>query len=251
MCYLDLARRLGPSQPVLGLQARGLAPGEDVHTRIEEMAACYIAAVREVQPEPPYLLAGWSSGGVVAFEMARQLHDQGHPVALLAMFDSRVPTGHASGLDDAALIAALLDTLGRLAGADVSIRAADLRAMEQEARLLRLLDEARRCGAAPADLTLEQAARLFAVYRAGRHALLRYWPGLYAGRVTLFQAETPLPAHVDEDGGGDIAAGWRPLAGGGLDMHRVPGDHVTMVTPPNVEMLAAALRKCVEEVKDT
>ena len=80
--YLRLAQLLGADQPCYGLQARGLEDGQEPHARIEDMAAYYIEALRTVQPTGPYLLGGWSMGGVVAFEMAQQLHAQGQQVAL-------------------------------------------------------------------------------------------------------------------------------------------------------------------------
>ena len=89
--YVHLAQHLGLDQPCYGLQAKGLEEGQDPHVRIEDMATYYIEALRTVQPEGPYLLGGWSMGGVVAFEMAQQLHAQGHGVALLALLDSRIP----------------------------------------------------------------------------------------------------------------------------------------------------------------
>ena len=90
--YIHLAQFLGPDQPCYGLQARGVEDGQDPHTRIEDMAAYYIQALQTVQPTGPYLLGGWSMGGVVAFEMAQQLHAQGQRVALLVLLDGRIPT---------------------------------------------------------------------------------------------------------------------------------------------------------------
>src|SRR6185503_2382423 len=72
-----------------GLQARGLDENQVPHTRIEEMAAHYLEAIRSVQPDGPYLLGGWSMGGVVAYEMAQQLAAQGQQVSLLALLDAR------------------------------------------------------------------------------------------------------------------------------------------------------------------
>ena len=89
--YVHLAQLLGPDQPCYGLQSRGLEAGQEPHARIEDMAAHYIQAIQTVQPKGPYLLGGWSMGGVVAFEMALQLHAQGQRVALLAMLDGRIP----------------------------------------------------------------------------------------------------------------------------------------------------------------
>ena len=94
--YVHLAGCLGFDQPCYGLQARGLEQGQEPHTRIEDMATHYINALRTVQPAGPYHLGGWSMGGVIAFEMAQQLHAQGQEVDFLALLDARVPTSHDS-----------------------------------------------------------------------------------------------------------------------------------------------------------
>src|ERR1019366_6007180 len=91
-----LAQLLGADQPCYGLQARGLEDAQDPHTRIADMAAYYIQALQTVQPTGPYLLGGWSMGGVVTFEMAQQLHAQGQLVALLAILDGRIPSSDAT-----------------------------------------------------------------------------------------------------------------------------------------------------------
>jgi acyl carrier protein len=73
LCYRDLAHYLGQEQPVYGLQAVGLDGKQAPYKRVEDMAAHYIREIRASQPEGPYLLAGHSSAGMVAFEMAQQL----------------------------------------------------------------------------------------------------------------------------------------------------------------------------------
>ncbi|MCI0395888.1 MAG: amino acid adenylation domain-containing protein, partial [Chloroflexi bacterium] len=90
--YTDLARHLGPERPVYGFQARSIAETEErPQQQVVEMAGYYLSLMREVQPEGPYLLGGWSAGGVVAFEMAQQLRNQGQEVGLLVLIDSPVP----------------------------------------------------------------------------------------------------------------------------------------------------------------
>ena len=89
--FYDLARHLGTDQPFYGLQALGLDGDSPPHTSIEEMAAYYIEAIQTQEPQGPYLLGGHSFGGIVAFEMATQLHKQGHEVALLAIIDVVAP----------------------------------------------------------------------------------------------------------------------------------------------------------------
>ncbi|HEX6865428.1 MAG TPA: thioesterase domain-containing protein, partial [Thermoanaerobaculia bacterium] len=101
LCYLDLARRLEIDRPVYGLQSPGLA-GEVPPGKVEEMAARYVREVRVAQPEGPYLLGGWSSGGVVAFEMARQLVAAGEEVERVILIDSLAPDGDGE-LDEAVL----------------------------------------------------------------------------------------------------------------------------------------------------
>ncbi|RYZ43528.1 MAG: amino acid adenylation domain-containing protein, partial [Myxococcaceae bacterium] len=89
LAYGELARRLGPSVPVYGLQSRGL-DGRPVAESIEEMAGLYIEAIRTVQPHGPYQLGGWSLGGVIAYEMACRLREAGEAVDLLALIHAHV-----------------------------------------------------------------------------------------------------------------------------------------------------------------
>ncbi|HET8842301.1 MAG TPA: amino acid adenylation domain-containing protein, partial [Ktedonobacteraceae bacterium] len=90
-CYYDLARHLDPEQPVYGIQAPDPAIWEQKILTVAELAEQYILALREIQPQGPYRLCGWSAGGVIAFEMACQLRSRGEEVALLALFDSSAP----------------------------------------------------------------------------------------------------------------------------------------------------------------
>jgi pimeloyl-ACP methyl ester carboxylesterase len=89
--YYELAYCLGFDQPFYGLQPLGLDGEQPPLTRIEDIAAYYIKALRKVQPSGPYFLGGWSFGGLVAFEMAQQLMRGGHQVALLALLDALAP----------------------------------------------------------------------------------------------------------------------------------------------------------------
>src|SRR5439155_5375056 len=93
--YNTLARLLGPDQPFYGLQSRGLDGLEDPLTRIEDIAAEFLREIRAVQPEGPYYLVGLCMGGVVAYEMAQQLHAAGQQVGLLGLLETW-PPGPAS-----------------------------------------------------------------------------------------------------------------------------------------------------------
>ena len=91
LVYRDLALALGSDQPVYGLQPRGLDGKYVPFQRIEDMADHYLAQIRKRQPNGPYFLAGLSSGGIIAWEIAQRLQAQGQKVALLALFDAGAP----------------------------------------------------------------------------------------------------------------------------------------------------------------
>lgn len=88
LCYLPLARALPDDLPCYAFQARGITGGEPPVQTIDEMAASYVEAMRGAQPSGPYTIAGWSFGGFVAYEMARQLAKQGERVAWLGLIDA-------------------------------------------------------------------------------------------------------------------------------------------------------------------
>ncbi|MGB5715119.1 MAG: thioesterase domain-containing protein [Waterburya sp.] len=91
LVYRDLAYSLGIDQPVYGLQPRGLDGKYTPHTRIEDMADHYLAQIRMIQPHGPYFLAGLSSGGTTAWEIAQRLQAQEEKIALLSLFDTNGP----------------------------------------------------------------------------------------------------------------------------------------------------------------
>ncbi|WP_406100395.1 amino acid adenylation domain-containing protein [Streptomyces sp. NBC_01013] len=87
-CYAGLAARLGPDQPVYGIQARGLVRDEPLPRTLEDEAADYVQRIREVQRHGPYRLLGWSVGGVLAHTVAVMLQESGEEVELLALLDA-------------------------------------------------------------------------------------------------------------------------------------------------------------------
>src|SRR3546814_6197016 len=97
LCYRDLSRRLGSARPIYALQDPGLDATADYES-VEELASFYIDRIRPLGGKGPYYLAGWSSGGIVAFEMARQLVSRGEEVGLVALVDSVTVDADESGI---------------------------------------------------------------------------------------------------------------------------------------------------------
>ncbi|MCP4655051.1 MAG: alpha/beta fold hydrolase [bacterium] len=234
LCYGDLARALGPEQPVYAHRARGLLAGETPQQRIEEMAVSYLRAVREVRPQGPYVLLGWSMGGVVAYEMARQLVDAGQEVALLALVDTRAREVEEPRFGTEA------DMFAWAISDEMSISLESIRSLDAEEQLAAVLREAGEAGVVPPDFTVADARRQLDVYQACRQAAWACRPEPYAGRVVLFQAtEEPI----------SVAADWRQVVGGEIEVHRVPGAHETMVYPPHVRVLAEQLQLLLDGVQ--
>jgi non-ribosomal peptide synthase protein (TIGR01720 family) len=224
LCYADLARLLAP-RPFCALQARGVEGGEPPYGELPAMAARYLADVRARQPAGPYLLGGWSMGGLVAYEMAQQLVADGATVELLVMVETPTPELVGELPDEAAALARLLDGV-------VPLSPARLRAMPPADRLRYVLAEAERAQAVPPDQ--DRAQRLWDVYTTHLAAFRRYRPRPYAGRSLLLRAaDTPIAAPD---------YGWGPLLTGQWEAVEVPGSHESVVWPPHVHRLAEVLR---------
>jgi amino acid adenylation domain-containing protein len=265
-CYMDMARHLGEEQPLYGLQAVEEAGAEP---SIEETAALYIEAVREAQAEGPYMLAGWSFGGLVAFEMAQQLRRAGEEVSLLAVIDAVAPVeaGKRAALleaaaeggeqltperleadgEDPALLARLAVEMAGIGGLELSISFEHLRSLDtREAQLEYVLEEAKRAEVLPREVGMSRALSLVRSYRGRMRAAWRYEPRPYDGRVTLFRAAEP------EAGLGPVSAtmGWEELCSEPVETYDVPGPHARMVFEPHVSALAGALRGCLDGAQD-
>jgi amino acid adenylation domain-containing protein len=235
VAYRELAHRLGPGQPVYGLQAPD-PPIED----LREMAARYLAAVREIQPEGPYRLAGWSLGGVVAYEMARQLAEQGQRAEVLALIDSRAPVPGAGEPEGAERVMLFAIDLARLQG--LQVPPVDLSGLDEDGALTVVLELGRQAGLLPPSAGLPELRRLFDRFRANRRALATYEPRPYDGEVQLFRA-AERAARMEEQ---DPTLGWSALVNGRLRINDLPGDHYTILRQ-EVGTLAGRLREMLGE----
>ena len=226
----QLALLAGRERPVWGLQARGLMGGAAPHMTMEEAAADYIAEMREVQPEGPYYLAGFSGGGITAFEIAQQLRAAGEGIGMLAMLDTPLPQRPPLGRADRALIKAQ------------EMRRKGPRYLAEWAASRLRWEISKRRSPPPAEMpgSFNNAA----VEQAFRAAAAAYRPRSWAGPLTLYRPA--LDRHWRGIGGAWISAAREyvlPDNGWGahcpdLAVVEVPGDHDSMVLVPNVAVLA-------------
>jgi thioesterase domain-containing protein len=272
--FLDMARLLGPDQPFYGLQSQGLEDQKEPFTEVDAMASHYIKALRAVQPDGPYSLGGWSMGGVVAFEMARQLQAKGQKIALLALVDTQAPNSKEKSIDDsnATLLIKYAQDLGLPLSALISA-SEHLPQLDQDVQLPYLFQQLSAAGILPSGIDLHELHRLCRVFRANVRAMQSYVPDPGSVRVTLFKATDKLefPTRTLRlilflsklswrkiprlrkiirravDDHRDQTMGWGKVAAKGVAVHEISGNHYSMMAQPNLETLAERLRAYLEE----
>ncbi|MCB1054897.1 MAG: amino acid adenylation domain-containing protein, partial [Acidobacteria bacterium] len=237
-CYAELVRSLGGDRPVHGLQAPGLEGLETPRERIEELAERYLAEVLAQQPEGPWMLGGWSMGGVVAWEMARRLAERGGAVAPVVLFDAvaeergRPPSAAEIDLE-------LLEALAREVGvplAELGVEPTGWGSLTAAERLSVLASVARRSPSMPPDVDETRLAALTAVLRAHTAALQRYRPrGADLAVIHFRTAGRPPGGECDRR---DL---WRRLARRGVVEITAAGDHFSMLRGPRAVELARVL----------
>jgi thioesterase domain-containing protein/acyl carrier protein len=237
----EVSLLLGPDQPVYGLESRLPRSGERFAT-VEDRASRYIELIKKLQPSGPYQIAGFCTGGMVAYEMARQLQLQGEKVSFLGFVQAWIPSHRIRPLARFRMsiqrISFLINAfslflLARVAPKFLGISVQHRQAMQS--RFGKFLSGWMATAGESPDST--QIANI--------QVMNRYRPGSYNGKGYVFIAEDCY-----ESAGIsrllDPRIGWRDLLGGQCEIYRVPGDHVSLLTSPNAEQLAEAMKSCIE-----
>lgn len=233
--FRRLASRLGPAQPVYGLPPVGLDDGQTPHSTIGEMAAHAIAELRFVQPYGPYNLAGYSLGGVVAFEMALQLRAAGETTALLALLDSRLwsPPPVLSTWQKLKLHARLLYR---------STNHGRWHYLRERARLLAKRVRRRDMRQAEDDLVeglqLSESSRKVA--RVHWQAWRNYQPRVHDGVITLLVAQLH-PHYADDAHDVDPTLGWAGWTSKPVEVHFIKRTHAEILRMEELDVLKTRL----------
>ena len=251
--YRDLVNQLDNEHPVYGLQSIALEDPETSDGSIESMATRYISAIRSIQPKGPYRIGGYCFGGVVAYEMARQLEREGEKVSLLAILEGYVPYARniqASSLERLPIfvkhIPAWIKDYASMSPGEVFSRVRStwnrIRAkiqgrqdLQQRVRVEEILEM---------DLS-KVPDRSVELTQAHSRAFHQYKPGTYGGTVTLFRARHRSLNEV-VFGSLDQTMGWDGLAQGGVEVRMVDGFHRNIHLPPYLHSLASELNQCLK-----
>jgi amino acid adenylation domain-containing protein len=252
-CYTDLARGLRLDDAVYGIRSPRLGEAPGARGRVEDIAQMYINRIRGVQESGPYFIGGWSFGGVVAFEMARQLQAEGHSVSPPILIDSPAPAASGAALTvGARALAWFAADLGAIPEAAIAEETAALERLSPAPQFEHIL---RRYQASHPEADLvepQQIERLFHVFMDNMLSLREYSPRPYPGSLVLLQASEALEPRLgggvtgEEAPRGESAGdamGWEVYAGGGVELHQVPGNHFTIMKKPSLEAVIGITRR--------
>ncbi|TBR57179.1 non-ribosomal peptide synthetase, partial [Westiellopsis prolifica IICB1] len=251
----NLGRCLGTDQPFYTFQAQHrngeLAPIR----KVEEIAAHYIQAIQTVQPTGPYFLAGHSFGGKLVYEMAQQLLRQGQTVALVAILDTTAPLPQVKQeeWDDTRWLIEFANVLKIVFARDLDIDAAPIALLAPSEQFKYVLEYLKMIDILPPDADTIYLNHLLQAYKADVNA--EYVPQqIHPLPITLFRAsESSLQEQtvIESKLLQDSAWGWSAFSSKAVDIQFVPGNHITMMTVPHVQVLAERLKACIQQAHNS
>jgi amino acid adenylation domain-containing protein len=242
--YVNLVRYLGADQPAFGVRD----VGESLARPLGQIAREHVAAVRAVQPHGPYALLGWSFGGMVAYEMAVQLQALGEPVVFVGLLDTIAPDViHELRQTDDELLVGLAQEAAEGWGWDFAFAPEALEGVPAKEKAGHVVHALHAQGPVPARFRAETLDEAFRDVRDRMESGCGYVPGRFRGTLTQFRASVPyayrdalFTARTAEE---ERALGWSAHVDGAVDVHFIPGTHVTIASEPNVAVLAARVRE--------
>lgn len=233
--YRDLARYLGPNEALYGFQAPSLTGLSAPMESIQELASLYLKELQKVVSDKPYVLGGASFGGLVAAEMAQQLVDSKHlqPPNLLALIDSPAPGGMPTSLADSAEI------IHYLFKDQLQLSLAELR----ELPLQHQLNAAFAASSEEQEIPPHLSEAYFNTWIAHQNAMQSYKLQEYQGDVIYFKHAESMEGFPD-----NTHYPWIEKMVNSIEIHRIPGNHISMNYAPNVSVIARWLRTRIESM---
>nr|AEU11003.1 NpnC [Nostoc sp. 152] len=252
--FYNLARCLGSNQPFYSFQPQN-RDGELAGIRqIEDIATQYLKVIQTVQPQGPYFLGGHSFGGKVAFEIAQQLLRQGEVVALVAIFDTIAPIAQPEmeEMDDVQWLiqTAKLFQIGFTKDLDMDVDPLLSLALDEQFKYV--LDYLKMLDILPPDADTTYLKRLVQAFKTDGKAHDKYVPQKFEPiAISLFRAsesyQEKSAALQQFEILQDLDWGWSKFSSEPLDVQFVPGNHVTMMNQPHVQVLAERLEACINK----
>jgi amino acid adenylation domain-containing protein len=234
--YAELSQELGLEQPFYGLQSPPADSFPESSISIERMATLYNREIRSVQPVGPYLLGGWSMGGLVAWEMAQQLVKEGETIGLLALIDTKPPSKYRESDDRAgeiSMLARFASDMSQLVGRDPRPLAEQFSQATPQDQWNMVQETLTSYGVLAPKTAHAEMTALLNVFTRNALAMNNYSLHLCEQSVVYFRASETSER---------VSKSWTTWAGGAIQFHLVPGNHFTMLRRPNVRVIAEVLQ---------
>ena len=213
------------------------------------MASLYLQEIQTVQPQGPYFLGGYSFGGIIAYQIAQQLHSQGQEVALLALLDTCRP-GYKRRLSFLKRISLHINHIVQRSPKYFYNRAKGWykHAKYQIEKVYqsyfhKFTDIVKTASRLP------EANQYIDIINANTQALNTYVFQPYGGKVTLLRTKDENRA----DGIGVVYQpefGWSEIITGELNVKYIPGSHLSLLNEPNVKVLSKQMKICLEQAQN-
>jgi thioesterase domain-containing protein len=235
----EMTAALPPGHPVYVIDMESLCDADREFT-VEELAPLYLEAVKTIQGRGPYYLCGYSFGGLVAYEMAVRLLEEGDAANLVGLLDAANPA-MLSNLSQAEAAnfhkTYLMDRLKRYGR---NLLRGDIKAFAGRGSAF-IVARLGKFFTPPIKSAFRILRRpLPRVFRANDPIFLKAWssyvPRRYAGSLVIFRVEDRGPEYDN-----DPSMGWSACVSGGVQVHIVPGGHVDMMSQPSVRVVAETL----------
>jgi phthiocerol/phenolphthiocerol synthesis type-I polyketide synthase C len=239
-CYNDLSRALGSEQALYALQAHAFIDESYALESIEAMASEYVREIRAVQPYGPYLLGGWSLGGVISMEIAHQFREQNEKVDILALIDS-APSVFSQLTTETERDLFVL----RLVVLDAGLTEETIKILEKlplSGALDYLHQQIKRQSRQPNLVSKDDFEHRVNVMRQLLALAIDYQVPKYLGEVSLFKADQPLSEYA----GLSSKLGWDQHVEYVEQVQTIPGNHFTLLHGSSVKLLASYLRKRIK-----
>jgi amino acid adenylation domain-containing protein len=252
LCYLNLVKHLPIDQPVYALQAAGAEPGATPLRTVGDLAASYIAAIRKSCPHGPFNVGGWSFGGYVAIEMARQLADE--ELARLILLDT-IALGdgpHPVVAENDLITWFFMELMWHAHGMQAASATLGSNETDRDTLFDSIVRQAMEAGIVPNESSPRLIRRLYEIFRANYEATLNYRHEPLDRDITLLKSTEQMPAdaaNVHRIVGSSFTSptnGWERLAPRSLTVIDVAGDHLSMMSEPNIADVAAKLAAALQ-----
>jgi amino acid adenylation domain-containing protein len=245
LVFNSLAKSMDRDQPVYGLQARGLNGVDEPFDNMKDIAAYYISEILEHNPNGPYYLAGYSFGGIVAYEMVKQLKAMGKEVDMLAIFDTHIKNSAPYDPLTTQVITKVRRQFPKMLFIIESLFRHPKETIQYQFQFFK--NKGRRFAEMTRLLKEKQSEEESYIHsnkinEKHDYAYYNYKMTPYDGVIDLFKVRTRL-YYLDDP----IYLGWKPYALKGIHLHEIWGDHKTFLLPPNDKELAKILSKTLND----